>query len=73
MESINKELGDLIFNCVNVARFLGLDPEKCLNDSTDEFIRRFEKVESIAKAQNIDLKHCSIQKHNDLWKQAKEK
>lgn len=72
-EAINKELGDLIFNCVNVARFLGLDPEKCLNDSTDEFIRRFEKVESIAKEQKIDLKNCSIQKHNDLWKQAKQK
>lgn len=71
-QGVNKELGDLMFNCVNVARFLDIDPEQSLNDSTDEFVRRFGRVEEIAAERGIDLKNCSMKKHNALWKQAKQ-
>lgn len=49
-ESIEEELGDLIFSAVNVARFAGVDPEKALHASCEKFIRRFRRLESAAAA-----------------------
>ena len=35
---IKEEIGDLLFSCVNVSRFLSVDPEEALNLTTDKFI-----------------------------------
>lgn len=72
-ENITEELGDLLFSVVNVARMLGRDPEEALYRSTDKFIRRFSMVEEIAINNNIDLKSCTIDELNRIWKNAKEK
>ncbi len=66
-----EELGDLLFSAVNVARFLETDPEEALSKSCEKFIRRFEQVETMALAQGIDIKQCSIDQLNTLWQQAK--
>lgn len=65
------ELGDLLFSAVNVARYIHTDPEESLSKSCEKFIRRFEEVEAIALKQGIDIKQCSIDQLNTLWKQAK--
>lgn len=65
------ELGDLLFSVVNVSRFIGVDAEISLTKSCDKFIKRFSKVEQIAKDKNIDLNSALLDQLNELWDQAK--
>lgn len=69
--SCAEEVGDLIFSAVNTARMLGLDAEECLTQSCDKFIERFERVERLAEARDVDMKQASITRLNGLWDAAK--
>ena len=70
-DEIFDELGDLIFSVVNVARFVKADPEEALTQATDKFIGRFQKVETLAKERNIDMKNSTIEELDKLWEEAK--
>lgn len=66
-----EELGDLIFSCVNLSRFLSLDSEEALTASTDKFINRFSQVEKLAKTKGVDMTLADISELDELWKEAK--
>lgn len=68
---MEEELGDLLFSVVNVSRFLKLDAEQSLAASCEKFIRRFEKVEKLAKERGADMKTQTIEQLDELWKKAK--
>lgn len=68
-----EELGDVIFSAVNVARFIGADAESALNEATNKFIDRFEKVEQLALSRKIDMQSSSIEELDALWKEVKHK
>ncbi|WP_206458793.1 nucleoside triphosphate pyrophosphohydrolase [Anaerovorax sp. IOR16] len=68
---IKEEVGDLLFAVVNVARFLGIDPEDALNGTSQKFIERFEFIESTAEAQGRKLDEMSLQEMDKLWDEAK--
>lgn len=68
---ILEEIGDLIFACVNVARFLEVDPELALNNTTNKFIRRFSYIESSAKKKGLDITKMTLKDMDDLWNLAK--
>lgn len=70
-KEIENEMGDVLFSCVNVSRFLDVDPELALTASNEKFIARFLEVERLAKKQGIDMKTKSIGELDELWKQAK--
>jgi tetrapyrrole methylase family protein/MazG family protein len=65
------EVGDLLFVAVNVARFLGVDPETALERSNEKFYRRFRYVESAVKKQGRPLKSASLEEMDALWEEAK--
>jgi len=67
------EVGDLLFVAVNVARFLGVDPETALGRSNEKFSRRFRYVESAIKRQGRQMKDASLEEMDLLWEEAKEK
>lgn len=69
--AIEEELGDLLFSAVNVSRFLHVDAEQALTASTDKFIRRFARVEELAKNRGIDLAAASLDEMDALWDEAK--
>ena len=48
-ERVKEEVGDLLFSTVQLARHLEIDPEKCLRDSNNKFIKRFRLMESLIK------------------------
>lgn len=65
------EIGDLLFVAVNVARFLGVDPETALRRSNSRFNRRFRYIESRIKHQGRELKDSSLLEMDSLWNEAK--
>lgn len=71
-EDIEEEFGDLLFSCVNVARFLQINPEDALKKATDKFINRFEKVEIMAKDSGRNLEEMTLSEMDDLWDKAKQ-
>lgn len=70
-EHIHEELGDLLFSVVNVSRFVKVDSEEALTNSTDKFIDRFSKVEKMANEQGLDMKNTDLATLDKLWDLAK--
>ena len=71
-EEAADELGDLLLNLANYARYLGIDAEEALRQAGHKFRRRFAAVESRARARNVDLKALSRDELMGLWQEAKQ-
>ncbi len=69
--NISEELGDLLFSAVNVSRFIKVDAEEALTDSSDKFLSRYLEVERLAEERNIDMKNSSLEILDELWDEAK--
>jgi tetrapyrrole methylase family protein/MazG family protein len=65
------EVGDLLFVVVNVARFLGIDPETALRRTNKKFSRRFRYVESAIKRRGRQMKNTPLPEMDALWEEAK--
>jgi MazG family protein len=65
------ELGDLLLNVANYARYLGIDAEEALREAGHKFRRRFDDVESRARERGLDLKAESRESLMALWDEAK--
>lgn len=72
-DNIKEELGDVLFSCVNISRFLDVDSEEALKASTDKFVSRFKIVEDLAREKGISMKDSSLDVLDELWDKAKEK
>lgn len=68
---ITEEVGDLLFACVNISRFLNVDPEEALNIATDKFIRRVGYIEGKAMGKGVGLKEMSLEEMDILWNEMK--
>jgi len=68
---ITEEVGDLLFACVNISRFLDVDPEEALNIATDKFIRRVSYIEEKARGKGLGLKDMSLEEMDILWNEIK--
>lgn len=67
----HEELGDLMFSIINLSRFLKVNPELALNDSTEKFVRRFEKIEKAASEQGKSVETMTFEEMDALWEQVK--
>ena len=67
-----RELGDLLFSLVNVARKLDLDPEAALQETNDEFRRRFTAMERMLAESGERAESLSSRRWEELWKKAKQ-
>jgi ATP diphosphatase len=65
------ELGDLLFVCVNLARFMGLDAEIALKKANLKFARRFREMERLAASRGMRLAGLSSGALEGLWEEAK--
>ncbi len=68
---LEDEMGDLLFSCVNVARFLDIDPESALSGTTNKFMRRFRFIEEAAQTLGKRLEDMSLDEMDKLWEEAK--
>ena len=70
-EWLEDEVGDLLFVVVNIARYLGYDPEPALRRTNRRFRERFAQVEAeLAKASRRP-QDATPEELNDLWELVK--
>ena len=70
-EEIKKEIGDLLFAVVNVARFQKVNPELATEEANKKFMRRFEYVEKEAAKSGKNLEDMTLKEMDKLWDKAK--
>ena len=71
MDSIEDEMGDLLFAVTNLARKLNVDPEKALRRTNRKFYTRFSYIETASKQEKTSLESLSLDEMESLWQQAK--
>ena len=68
---IEEEAGDLLFAAVNVARYLGVDPEIALKKANRKFQQRFHSMEAAARRQGERLADLPRSRMEELWDESK--
>lgn len=68
---IEEELGDILFSCTNLSRFLKKDSEKALTFAINKFIIRFSSVEALVEADGKSFSELSQDELNKYWEKAK--
>jgi tetrapyrrole methylase family protein / MazG family protein len=68
---IEEEVGDLLFVAVNVARFVGVDPEIALKKANRKFTRRFHWMESAATREGRRFADLPRARMEELWNESK--
>lgn len=70
-DAMESEFGDVMFSMVNYARFLNINPENALERTNKKFSKRFQYLESKAKALNKPLKDMTLAEMDGFWEEAK--
>ncbi|TCO77735.1 nucleoside triphosphate pyrophosphohydrolase [Chromatocurvus halotolerans] len=70
-DAVEDEMGDVLFTCVNLARWLKLDAERALRRASGKFERRFRRVEELAGARGATLDSLDPIALDELWQAAK--
>ena len=71
-EQIEHEIGDILFNVVNLARYLKVDAEQALRKTNARFRTRFAHIEREVAAGSLDLGSTSLDRKEELWQEAKQ-
>ncbi|MBQ7938566.1 MAG: nucleoside triphosphate pyrophosphohydrolase [Oscillospiraceae bacterium] len=71
--SLKEKMGDLLFAAVYTARALGLEPEECLDASSEKFIKRFAAAEEISAKEERKLSDYKKDELSVLWQKAEQK
>jgi tetrapyrrole methylase family protein/MazG family protein len=66
------ELGDLLFSLVNYARWLKIDAETALRETSARFRKRIAYIEEVARQQSRALSDMTLEELDFLWEQAKD-
>ena len=67
-----REVGDVLFAAVNVARKLRVDPELALRVVSDRFVARVEEAERIAAAEGAEFAELAVDEQDRYFDRAKE-
>lgn len=66
-----KEFGDILFSLINFARYTGINPENALERTNKKFLKRFQKMEELAKSKGLTFSDLSIEEQDQLWTETK--
>jgi len=65
------ELGDLLFAVVNLCRKAGVHASIALDKANAKFERRFQRMEQLAAARELDMARTGLEGLDALWDEAK--
>ena len=68
---VEEEFGDLLFSCVNWARFQGLDAETVLRKASSKFEARFRALEDQIREEGLEIEAQSLQELEARWQTVK--
>ncbi len=68
---VEDEMGDVLFAAANVGRFLKVDTDDVLRQSTAKFIRRFNTMETMILADGRRFEDMTLADMNAYWERAK--
>jgi len=71
LRHLEEETGDLLFVAVNIARYLGVDPEIALKKANRKFKRRFHFMEAAAAREGRPLVDLPRARMEELWNESK--
>ncbi len=71
-ESVEEELGDLLFTIANLARHLDVEPEAALQKANQKFSKRFEQLETAFKQRKQALRDVSAEDLEIEWERIKQ-
>lgn len=71
VEKKEQELGDVFFSLINYARILGFNSDSALEKTNLKVIKRFQRMENIAKSLGRSISEMSLQEMDKLWERAK--
>ncbi|MBI1272697.1 MAG: nucleoside triphosphate pyrophosphohydrolase [Alphaproteobacteria bacterium] len=71
IESVQEELGDLLFALTNLARRLEIDPEVALRGANRKFETRFRGMEAILRSKNEKMTEKTLEELENLWIEVK--
>ena len=69
--ALAREVGDLLFAVVNLARHLTIDPERELRAASRRFRERFQHIERALSAQGRSPVGATLEELDALWEEAK--
>jgi len=70
-DAVEDELGDLLFVCVNLARFMKVNPEQALNRTNHKFDARFRAIERVLEREGRDMDEESLEALDAVWQAVK--
>jgi len=70
-DEVEDELGDLLFVCVNLARFMKVNPERALKRTNYKFEARFTAIERHLEAQGRTMDEETLAALDAIWQQVK--
>lgn len=70
-EKMEEEFGDYLFTLIEYGRRKGIKANAALDKANAKFLRRFEKMEALARERKLDLPELSLEEQNALWDEVK--
>lgn len=70
-DTIEMEIGDLLFAVVNLCRFVELQAEETLRKSNRKFIARFKRMENELEKQGKSLTDQTLVELDEMWEEVK--
>ncbi len=71
-EKMHKELGDILFVVVNLARFYKIDAEDALQSTNRKFKKRFGYIETVLQAEGKNILEMTLEELDQKWEEAKQ-
>lgn len=70
-QAMKHELGDILFSLVELGRRKGIKANDALELCCNRFLKRYGRMEALAKEQGKDLANLALDEQDELWNLAK--
>lgn len=70
-DAVEDELGDLLFVCVNLARFMKVNPDQALRRTNHKFEARFRAVEQRLADEGREMDRETLEALDQIWQSVK--
>jgi XTP/dITP diphosphohydrolase len=70
-DAIEDEFGDVMFSLINYARFFDINADTALEKTNRKFIERFNRMESMIKAEGRSFRQMTLEEMEAYWQKSK--